>query len=291
MNRKNFSEIFSDFVSTEGFKVNQKKRPAPSEHVVQSVELLTPAIPKYEKKEAKKEAVSAPVEILPTMTRLPVKSLHDYALDAKDERDVIYIRRLEESGRLADSYIRQLPPMKEVLAYIAKLPTQPLWYKASQNSIVNTKSMRFPEIPVLTRAYIMNFMRTPIKNQGELECANQVCESERMGGFRLRQLTIDGSKWCVLCHLCYSNRLYFESLNRKTDDSNVYQIHHFMVQVEIEGEYLMSKTLMGDVQVRGLFGPYLIYNVGNYAQTTFKNGCKGWIESPSLVYHHEETKE
>ncbi len=286
MERKKFADIFNDFVSSEGFKVNHRKRPLSadaSDHIVQSVEILTPAIPKIKEKDEEREQTKQVPEKPPMMTRLPTKNLQDYSLDSKDQRDVIFLRRLEETGRLADSYIRQLPPMKEVLGYIAKLPNQPLWYRASQDSIINTKTMKFPEVPVLTRAYLMNFLRTPIKSQGEAECANQVCESERMGGFRLRQLTVDGSKWCTLCHMVYTNRLYFESLAKIIDDSKVYQIHHYMVQVGFPGEYRLDKTLMGDKEVRGLFGPFLIYQVGNYTQTTLKDGCKGWIESNALI--------
>ena len=245
-----------------------------------------------QKKKAKKAVApkkKIPLPPAPRLNQLPIQSLQDYALDAKDQRDVIFIRRLEETGRLANAYVRELPPMREVLGYIATLKEKPLWYKTSQESIINSKTLKFPDMDVLTRDYIMSFMRTAIKGQGEVECNNPNCESERLGKFRIRQLPVNGSTWCYLCHLYYTNRLYLESFNRKTDDAYVFQIHHFMVQVDVEGEYRLDKTLMGDKNVRGIFGPFPLYNCHNYSPTELKNGCKGWIESDSMVFRLSQT--
>lgn len=259
----------------------------PPEEVATVVQLLAgppaPVAPVRRPTKQSKQAVPL------TLTQLPIRSLQDYALDAKDQRDVIFIRRLEETGRLGDAYASTLPPMQKVWAYIAELKEQPLWYKASQESIINSKTLKFPLLDVLTRDYIMGYMRTPIKSQGEVECNNPSCESERMGKFKIRALPVAGSTWCYLCHLYYTNRLYFESLNRKRDDAHVFQIHHFMVQVDIEGEYRLDKTLMGDKNVQGIFGPFPLYNCHNYVPTDLKNGCKGWIESDVMVFRLTQT--
>jgi len=235
----------------------------------------------------KKQKVAATATAAAAVVQLPIRSLQDYALDSKDQRDVIFVRRLEETGRLGDAYVRQLPPMQKVWAYIAELKEKPLWYKSSQESIINSKTLKFPLMDVLTRDYIMGFMRTPLS--GEMECTNTMCESERLGKFKIRALPVAGSTWCYLCHLYYTNRLYFESLNRKRDDTRVFQIHHFMVQVDVEGEYRLDKTLMGDKNVQGIFGPFPLYNCHNYTPTVLKNGCKGWIESDVMVFRLSQT--
>ena len=156
MERKNFESLFDQYCSDNGFKLSKatKKRvdPPPATRVL---ELMT-EMPK------KQKVVDPPVEVVmppaPKLDQLPIKTFQDYSLN----EDVVFIRRLEETGKLADSYIRELPSMKDVLSYIAKLPSQPPWYKTSQDAIINSKNLKFPNIPVLTRDYIKDFLRTPI---------------------------------------------------------------------------------------------------------------------------------
>lgn len=204
-------------------------------------------------------------------------TLQDYNVPS----DVVFLRNLDQNHD-----VNQLPPMRDVLAYIAKLPEQPLWYKASQDAIINTQSMKFPDIPVLTRDYISHFMQKALKN--EPECSHRHCESERLGGFRIRALIVPGQEmndWCYLCHLSYTNRLYFESLNRKQEPKNSFvQIHHFMVQVDVPGEYRLDMTLMGEKDVKGIFGPFPLYNCNHYAATD-----KGWKESDVMVFRLSQT--
>jgi hypothetical protein len=142
---------------------------------------------------------------------------------------------------------------------------------------------------VLTRGYIQEYLRAPFVKDEEQPCQNHQCESERRGGFRLRMLNLKNNYWCYLCHLYHTNRLYVESLNRKQDTDRVYQIHFFMVQVDVPGEYRLDRTLIGEKDVRGLFGPFPVYNVNNYIQITYPNGCKGWQESDSMVFRLPQT--
>lgn len=231
---------------------------------------------KTKKKTKKEEESIAPYQIT---------TVQDYSMDIHKQRDVMFIRRLQETGRMGIP--NKLPAMVDVLNYIAQIPNQPLWFKASQHAIINSKSLKFPTMDVLTRAFIMQHMRTPTGD--EVGCQNSVCESERLGGFRIRVLDIKDNYWCYLCHLSYTNHLYVESLNRKQDTDRVYQIHFFMVQVDVPGEYRLEKTLIGEKDVRGLFGPFPIYNVNNYTQTVFPNGCKGWLESDCMVFRLPQT--
>jgi hypothetical protein len=277
MEKKNFESLFDQYCSDNGVKMEKKKKRP--EAPARILELMTETPKKH--KQIEPPTVVMPPQ--PKMDQLPVKDFKDYTLS----EDAIFIKRLEETGKLADSYIRELPSMKEVLSYISKLPSQPPWYKTSQDSIINSKTLKFPNIQVLTRNYIKDFLRTPLK--GEMACNNPACESVRLGKFRIRALTVDDSTWCYLCHLHYTNKLYFESLNRKRDNSRVFQIHYFMVQVNIEGEYRLDKTLMGDNDVRGLFGPFPLYNCYNYIPCDLTNGCKGWIESDVMVFRLSQT--
>ena len=257
---------------------NKRRDPPPADvqRVVDLMETETKAPPSV----PLPVAVAA-IPLSPKRATTEPRTLQEYSVN---EKDVLFIRRLEETGRLADSYIRQLPPMKEVLSYVASLPEKPLWYRASQDAIINSRSLNFPDMDVLTRDYIREFLR-----MGDLPCNNPNCESERLGKFRIRQLPLrGGSTWCFLCHLFYTNKLYFQSLNRKNDDHRVFQIHSFMVQVDVEGEYRLDKCLMGDKDVRGLYGPFPLYNCNNYVVTDY-NGVKGWAESDTLVFRLSQT--
>jgi hypothetical protein len=218
----------------------------------------------------------------------PLNSLQDYALDAQGQQDVVFARRLEESGKSATA--KNLPPLTEVLSYIAKMDKQPAWFLQSQESIVNSNALTYPDMDVLTRDYIRDFLREPLNPQEPL-CNHPQCESERLGGFRLRALYTPGQKmhnWCYLCHLFYTNRLYFESLNRKEDNGKVFCLHYFCVRVDEPGEYRLDMTLQGEKNVEGLYGPFPIYNCHNYTQTTYGR-VRGWAESDVLVFRLSQT--
>ena len=110
--------------------------------------------------------------------RQPLNSLQDYSLDAKGQQDVVFARRLEEAGKSAT--VKNLPPLTEVLSYIAKLDKQPPWFLKSQESIVNSNALTYPELDVLTRDYIRDFLREPL-DPSETVCNRPNCESERLG--------------------------------------------------------------------------------------------------------------
>jgi hypothetical protein len=207
--------------------------------------------------------------------RLSVKSLKEYALEK------------ESLLEIPTNTHEQLPSMKDVLSYISRLPTRPFWYQATQENILNSNALKkTPTMDVLTRGYIKPFLKS-----GPYPCKNIKCESERLGGFRLRILQMPGKTdgvWCFLCHLFETNKLYFESLNRtENGGSSVnYQIHYFMVQVDVPGEYRLDRTLDNEKDVRGLYGPFPIYNVNNYKKLPNQNE---WIESDALVFRPTQT--
>ena len=177
--------------------------------------------------------------------------------------------------------------MKNVLSYIASVPNRPLWYISAQNCIVDS-NIRYPKLDVLTRGFILHYLRTP-KDKTEKACENKYCESERLGGFRIRILGIQNNNWCYLCHLFYTNSLYIESHNRKNPNEREFQINFFCVLVDVPGEYALSSTLMGAKDIKGLYGPFPAYNVRNYRKVDLNNGCKGFIESDTMVFRHSQT--
>jgi hypothetical protein len=190
---------------------------------------------------------------------------------------------------------------------------QPPWFEASQHAIINSQTLEFPSMDVLTRRYLEPFLREPDKRSHvERPCSHATCESIRLGGFRCRELLMPEQLakvqatrqtrdlpvvqgWCFLCHLFETNRLYWESLNRiqsktqKTNDQPTVQIHHFIVQVDVPGEYRLDKTLMGDRVCMGLFGPFPVYNSNWYKAVRLENGLQAWLESDSLVFRPAQT--
>lgn len=292
MERDNF--IFG--ATFEPLKKKKLKKPLPSR------DIITPKKREKEEEEQKTEE------------KKKIKSLRDYAIEK------------EKLLELPTEKHEQLPSMKDVLSYVSRLPVRPFWFKASQENIINSNALKkVPQMDVLTRGYIKPFLKS-----GPYPCRNIRCESERLGGFRLRILQMPGRNdgvWCFLCHLYETNKLYFESLNRfdfeqelkkilkslnlghlpanlETARSMIdklpkgfvekwekelscdYQIHYFMVQVDVPGEYRLDRTLDNEKDVRGLYGPFPIYNVNNYKKLNNQNE---WIESDAMVFRLTQT--
>ena len=230
--------------------------------------------------EKKKNKISNSTDVV--ADKVEIKSIHDYSLELQNNQDVIFIRRLEETGRLADPYIKQLPDMTQVLSYISTLENKPPWYISFQENLINNENLKFPKLDVLNREFIIRHLRSPLRN--EKPCDNPKCESERLGGFRCIPLTLPNNTWCYLCHLFFTNCLYLESINRKKNKDREYQINYFMVLVDQPGEYRLDQMLMGEKDVRGLYGTFPTYNVNNYKKYDLNNGCKAWLESDTMVF-------
>lgn len=229
--------------------------------------------------------------------QIPIKSVQDYSLSIKDQRDVVFQRSLEALNRLSDGQIPSLPPMRRVFTYIAKMTEgdQPPWFKSSQAAIINAQNLQYPRMDVLTRAYMMDFMRQASNAKGERPCGKVKCISERMsnGVIRCRELILPSStdrpphpEWCIMCQMHHTNKRYAQNRSKVDADSQelMLPIHTFIVQVDVEGEYRLDKTLLGDNECLGIYGPFPLFNVNFYAQTTFPNGTKGWVESDELVF-------
>jgi hypothetical protein len=221
---------------------------------------------------------------------LPPKTLHEYSLQTQDHADVIFIKRLEETERITDRQIRALPPPRATLAFTADLAVRPPWINQAQDDVINSYGMKFPLVQSLTREYIIQFRRAPGKN--EFACINEVCECQMVHGFRARALITDlaipertpPNIWCELCHLAFSNSMYLQVRNGKVPEDKIIQIHAYQVYVNVPGEYRQDQMLTGEGDVKGVFGNFPVYNVGNYEKYKLPSGLWGYRESDHMVF-------
>jgi len=213
--------------------------------------------------------------------------------DMKTEEDVDFLEKMEQLNRANKKFGNILPDQEEVLRFIENLQVekQPVWFHKVHDDLADT-GRKYPQMPVLSRVWLKNFMRAP--KQGERECSHPNCKSMEMGGFRCRELLLPSDtgdsleqKWCYICHLNETNRLYWQCLNTEWQDIDIskpFTIHYFIVATDRVGEYRLSKTIQGDSLVRGIYGPFPIFNVNNYIKDEVENGVWGWRESDSLVF-------
>lgn len=238
------------------------------------------------------------------------------ARDAEDVEFFARIQRLQRAGTSDDAIAARIPNMMDTLAYVAKCKsaTHGLWLEASQHHLIENGIAEWERVPVCTREYLADFWREPSPGRPwERPCKRLECESERLGGFRCRELIypeewarVRASKgqwlpqhvgWCVMCHLAVTNELYLTAKNKLHEkfpeneriQHQIHRIHHFCVPVDIVGEYRMSQTLCGDSNVMGLFGFFPIYNVQNYVQCKLgPRQIRGWRESDALVFQEAQ---
>lgn len=236
------------------------------------------------------------------------QDLQEYTLGSQE---AIYLHRMKQKGPLED-VVQKRPQYKEVIEYIQSLKEsdQPNWYKTSVSAIVSNDHLNFPNPPVLTRSYISEFMRectTSSPQEWERPCSRPDCISKRNGGFRCRELLMPADLghimsvpeaerkkhlpvligWCYLCHLEDVTDSYLKNL-RKTDEmrreDGIRQIHLFVVQVNVPGEYKMEKTCLGDEKFCGIFGPVPLFSPTNYQVSKTSAGLRCWLESDKLVF-------
>lgn len=230
----------------------------------------------------------------PVVQAIPVTSLATYSMTRQDQKDAAFMKRLEDTRRAGNNQVYDLPPMRSVLSYVAQLNdnNQPLWFKSHQSAIINSQNLQFPRMDVLTREYIIFFMQAP--RGSERPCGKQQCESERLGGFRCKELLLPSvtdslpiPNWCIMCQYYQTNQLYAMNLSRKKERDQkdlLHPIHTFMVKVDVEGEYRLDRTLLGDVDCIGVYGPFPVYNCNNYVAGETKEGTKCWHESDDMVF-------
>lgn len=250
----------------------------------------------------------------------PIPKLADYTeyeITPQDEHDDKFFERMNNLSQLEqiNDLAVKIHTQTEQLAYVSSMhsATAGLWFKASQQHLIQHGIGSWERVPMCSRAYLAPFWRE-VDPSCKLErpCSRINCESERLAGFRLRELQYpeewariksDPSKalptivnWCVMCHLVVTNELYLVALNKLGEkyqvdgvpsqaiEGQLFRIHHFGVFIDIEGEYKLSQTLVGDKNVVGIFAAFPTYNVKNYTQIRGPKGLRGWQESDTLVF-------
>ena len=230
----------------------------------------------------------------------PITDLRDHELSRHDEEAALFFRHLDRNNEIATNVVGVIPERTETLAYVAQLENRnrALWFEASQNLVITQGKGKWPEIPQVTRSYVLKFAREPDPAvQWERPCSHKYCECLRLFGWRgvefhlpqaMLQIVSAVQKnqpvplspvvgWCVLCHYATTNQLYIQELNRIQEKRNkglpvdpadtLYCIHHFSFPVDRVGEYRLSQCLVGDTEAMGLYGCFPVYNCHHYVET------------------------
>ena len=217
---------------------------------------------------------------------LPVQGFEYTSVEEDNAR---FLRRLAKINQTSEAHGNLFPDQAEVLQYIESLRPEdaPSWYQKAIDGLAKA-SQRYPAQPVLCREYIKAYLREA--RGDERPCNHPNCQSQEMGGFKCRELVLPGDKlrrgvrgWCYICHLYEANRLYWESLNTPAE-GKIFSVHYFTVFTDRPGEYRLDKTIQGDGGVSGIFGPFPIFNVHNYAKVSVGNGKHGWRECDTLLF-------
>ena len=260
---------------------------------------------------------------------MPIESLQAYKL--RDDRDDLYFQHLTSDPCVPDSKISCMPRYTEILKYVETLKDAPPYYDQITQMVINTDGAYFPQLAVINRNYIRNFLRAPSKtDKTERPCGNEHCESLRLSsmllekypklrtfglqkGFKCRELILPdtyvkvlASKdrkhlplmpgLCYLCHLQMTNKAYWlrkskYGQNTSTEETSAMIIHRFVVPVNIVGEYKIENMLTGDTEPMGIIGPFPHYNVNHYIPYVNRDGLCAWKEDDSLVFQLPEQQQ
>lgn len=241
----------------------------------------------------------------------PLKSMAEYMMDGTDPQDIKFAQQIQSITRLPRY------SMKDVFDVLGSLESgkRPAWLGASINTAV-ANGLNISAVPIYSRQYLSTFWREPHPERPwERPCKRAEtgeCESHRLSGGAfvcmeflnlsdytrlmgvaeskraMRLPTIHG--WCVFCHYREPNLEYLKQLDkirdRRDETPRIERIHHFGVQVEVEGEYRLDKTLTGTTIAMGLYAPFPIYNANNYwvVPNYQRTGLRGICESDAWVF-------
>lgn len=109
----------------------------------------------------------------------PVDDMQTYKL--RDDRDQLFFRHLEVDECVPDTLVSKIPNFKDILSYATKLENGPKYYESITKMVVNSKGANFPQLEVVNRRYIQQFLRAPTKGVAhERPCGMAECESLRL---------------------------------------------------------------------------------------------------------------
>jgi hypothetical protein len=120
----------------------------------------------------------------------------------RDNPQALILSHLKNVGRTADEVIANIPPMKDVMSFIASMESdqQPAWFRSFPKQAINM-GLELPVLEVVTPEYVQLFLREvdPDHAQWERPCRPPInlqtglpltCESVLMGGPVLREFLL-----------------------------------------------------------------------------------------------------
>ena len=256
--------------------------------ILSNIHIKREAIDDENKEEGSSSAVKKHrTSIVTPITQAPNLSIEDIERHTlRDDRKAIYALNLGKSGGLINR-----PPQIDVLAYCNRYKDALPWYLSTQAFIASAaEHFDYPDVPVLSRSAIEEFLRAPNTSQGERPCINLDCEPHKDDpriqcvahrisskpknggkGFRLRELLLNSTAlldpvpdMCYLCHLWLALRNSTYQRDKKVDKEKVVIINRFMVIIDQPGEYDRTKMLVSEKVNTGLWGPIPLFNEENY---------------------------
>lgn len=146
-----------------------------------------------------------------------INTLEDYQL--RDDRDMTYFKHLYEDDGVPDDVVSQIPHYQDILKYAQDLKDAPNWYSQLAQMVVNSQGASFPQLEVLNRRYIGQFLRAPTANDPfERPCGNENCESLRLSSRLLEiypHMRAQGLQRGFRCRELLLPDLYVKVLNAK----------------------------------------------------------------------------
>ena len=195
------------------------------------------------------------VNMAEDVDEIPIMDIESYNL--KDDRDQLYFTHLSSDPCIPETSISSMPRYTEILRYVETLDGAPSFYDQVTQMVVNTDGASFPQLEVINRTYIQQFLRAPNKlDKSERPCGSPQCESLRLSslllekfpkmrgfglqkGFKCRELILPDTyvkvlrdkdqnpkkhltmmpNPCFLCHLHYTNRAYWLRKSKRSETS------------------------------------------------------------------------
>jgi hypothetical protein len=139
---------------------------------------------------------------LTATTDLPIETMEEVAI--RSDADLRYVRRIKMGDHgISEATLARLPTLAEQLAWVNTIEDEShkLWYHNIPYVVANAGT-KFPDVPVLSREYLTDFLRAPMPgNPWERPCPglfpldsphdHRQCESFTLGGtFACRELLL-----------------------------------------------------------------------------------------------------
>jgi len=151
-----------------------------------------------------------------------ISTLEDYQL--RDDRDMMYFKHLHEDESVPDNVVSQIPHYQDILKYAHTLNDAPSWYSQLAQMVVNSAGASFPQLEVINRKYISQFLRAPTENDVfERPCGNENCESLRLSSRLLEvypHMRTQGLQRGFRCRELLLPDLYMKVLTAKKQPKN-----------------------------------------------------------------------